>query len=104
MNIVFEYLYRDSGNYKKWGSIVFSNSEDHGVDAVRSSIRQAMPCGEYFDAQAVRLPDLHFSEFNAELDLPLHEFFDVNVSDQQPDDLYCRSIDEFIGEISRAGH
>lgn len=103
MNIVFEYLYRDAGNYKNWESIVFSNPNFHSAETVRASIRQAMSNAEYFDAPAVRLPDLHFPEFNAALDLPLHEFFDVNVTDQNPDDQNGRSIDELLAEIARAG-
>lgn len=103
MNIVFEYLYRDAGNYKRWESIVFSNPNAHSAETVRSFIRQAMSNAEYFDAPAVRLPDLHFPEFSAALDLPLHEFFKVSVTDQNPDDLHGRSIDELLNEISLAG-
>lgn len=102
MNIVFEYLYRDAGNYKNWESVVFSNPNSFSVDTVRAGIRQAMSNAGYFDAPAVRLPDLHFPEFSAALDLPLHEFFDVSVTAQNPDDVYDRSIDELLAEIARA--
>ena len=103
MNIVFEYLYRDAGNYKNWESIVFSNPNLHSAETVRASIRQAMSSAHYFDAPAVRLPDLHFPKFSASLDLPLHEFFDVSATDQNPDDLHVRSIDELLTEIMRSG-
>lgn len=103
MNIVFEYLYRDAGNYKNWESVVFSNPNAYSADTVRASIRKAMSNEEYFDALAVRLPDLHFPEFSAALDLPLHEFFDVSVTDQNPDDPHGRSIDELLAEITRTG-
>jgi len=103
MNVIFEYLYRDAGNYKNWESIVFSNPNSYGIDMLRASIRKAMSNDGYFDALAVRLPDLHFPKFSAVLDLPLHEFFDVSATDQNPDDLHSRSIDELLTEIARAG-
>jgi len=103
MNIVFEYLYRDAGNYKNWESVVFSNPNSYSADTVRASIREAMSNAEYFDAPAVRLPDLHFPEKSAALDLPLHEFFDVSATDQSPDDPHGRSIDELVAEIARMG-
>lgn len=103
MNIVFEYLYRDAGNYKNWERIVFSNPKSHGVEAVRTSIREAMSNTEYFDAPAARLPDLHFPKFSVALDLPLHEFFNVSVTDQNPDDQHGRTIDELLDEIARCG-
>ena len=103
MNIIFEYLYRDAGNYKNWESVIFSNPNSYSVDTVRDSIRRAMSNAEYFDAVAVRLPDLHFPDAIATLDLPLHEFFDVSATDQNPDDPHGRSIDELVAEIARTG-
>ncbi|MBN8474641.1 hypothetical protein [Sulfuritalea sp.] len=103
MNIVFEYLYRDAGNYKNWESVVFSNPRAHDIDTVRASVRQAMSNAEFFDAPAARLPDLHFPVFCAELDVPLHEFFDVSDTDQAPDDLFGRSIDQLLVEIGNFG-
>lgn len=103
MNIEFEYLYRDAGNYKNWGGVVFSNPKLHDAESLRAFIRQAMSDTEYFDATAVRLPDLHFPEYVAELDLPLHEFFEVSVTDESPNDQYGRSIDELLHEIRSTG-
>lgn len=100
MNIEFEYMYRDAGNYKDWGSIVLSNPSGHSLREVRLLINQAMPYGEFFNALSVRLPDLHFADYNAELDLPLHEFFDVTETDKHPDDPHRRSIDELVDEIA----
>ena len=36
MNVRFEYLYRDAGNFKNWGELVFSNPHNINVDRVKS--------------------------------------------------------------------
>ncbi len=53
MNIAFEYLYRDAGNYKNWNTVVFSNrdavdpdvySRTHAGHIGRSSIEGVFCC------------------------------------------------------------
>ena len=82
---------------------MLSNPSGQSIEAVRAIVRQIRPNLEFFNALSARLPDLHFPDFNAELDLPLHEFFDVGTTDDVPDDLHGRSIDHLLDEIENAG-
>jgi len=39
MNIIFEYLYRDAGNNKNFGSVIFSNHKGLSVEEIGAKIR-----------------------------------------------------------------
>jgi len=39
MNILFEYLYRDAGNNKKWGEVVFHNKENINLTVLNDKLR-----------------------------------------------------------------
>ncbi len=82
MNIRFEYLYRDSGNYKNWGDVVFSNKNNISVELLSSLFRELFESGIYFNAAAINVQDLHFSEYNPTTDHSFHEFHKLtNTSD-----------------------
>lgn len=46
--IRFNYLYRDSGNWKKFGSKKFSNPEQLSIKEIEHNIRQNLIDGEFF--------------------------------------------------------
>lgn len=96
MSIHFEYIYRDAGNYKNWGSVVFANPSNFSADRVQQIISSALGQWGFFSAAEAGLPDLHFSGRDAELDLPLHEYFGIRDTDEEPDDSAGRSIEEFL--------
>lgn len=77
MNIAFSYLYRDSGNYKRFNTIVFSNFDFLAVDELRKEIDAHLKDGEWFCARKWNVPDLHFAEWDEELDHHWHEFHSV---------------------------
>lgn len=73
---VFEYLYRDAGNYKTHAQVL----RGRALDEDHAAIRRALDDGCFVPAR-VGLPALHEqhwrdcgSEFDDELDHPLHEF------------------------------
>ncbi|MCU1296531.1 MAG: hypothetical protein JWO91_809 [Acidobacteriaceae bacterium] len=56
MDIEFRYLYRDGGNYKKWGSVVFANPEKVAENVVGEAILRALlPHGLFISTQ-IRMP------------------------------------------------
>lgn len=99
MNIRLEYLYRDAGNYKNWGNVVFSNPNSIPIDRAEKFVSDALIDHQYFLAKSVGLPDLHFPEFNADLDFLFHEFHALASTDESPDDLQGRSIDQMIDSL-----
>lgn len=96
MNIRMEYLYRDAGNYKNWGEVVFANPSCAQVSDVEKLVTAELFERQYFWAKSVGLPDLHFPDFNVELDHDWHEFHAFAETEEMPDDAQGRNIEQLI--------
>ena len=76
---VFEYLYRDAGNWKAWGQLVLEGAPD---DMEVSSLCASLESGQFFIAEQLGIPTL-FQAFRAQYggptrdDHPWHEFAGV---------------------------
>lgn len=57
MNTRFDYLYRDAGNWKRYGSVLFRGAPEEGLE---DRFRRACDRWELFIAGQVRLPELFF--------------------------------------------
>ncbi|SFN96653.1 hypothetical protein SAMN05660284_02618 [Formivibrio citricus] len=75
---VFEYLYRDAGNYKAWGALLL---EGETTEAEMARIRRHLLDNEFFIAEQIGVPVLYEqlwqqcqSEPSEELDHVWHEF------------------------------
>jgi hypothetical protein len=101
-NVRFQYLYRDGSNYKKWGDIVFSNVNDLSLDSILKSLRESFSEDGLFIAHQIRIPEVFLAgEYPPnEDDHCFHEFADVEVVSDAPNDASARSISEFIAEVS----
>ena len=80
MNIKFSYLYRDSGNYKRFGDVIFSNPNNLTILDMEHLIRSKLIDGEWFYAQDWGLPNLHFEDWDEDLDHGFHEFESLSYS------------------------
>lgn len=73
---VFEYLYRDAGNWKAWGQLLLEGASN---DDDISSLRANLESGQFFIAEQLGVPTL-FQAFQAQYggptqdDHPWHEF------------------------------
>lgn len=102
MNVRFEYLYRDAGNFKNWGEIVFSNARNFNVDHVTAMAERVLIESTYFVASQADVPDLHFDEYNEKLDHGWHEFHAFQGTDDATTDLQKRDVEKFIESLQRA--
>lgn len=102
MNIRFEYLYRDFGNFKQWGEVIFSNPNNIDVGFASSMAGQVLIERIYFVASKADIPDLHFSEYIEEVDHGWHEFHSLTLTDDAPNDHLGRNIEEFISSLRYA--
>jgi len=84
-NIQFSYLYRDAGNYKRHNDIVFANRDDIDIEHLEKLIRSKLLEGLWFLADEWLLPDLHFEDFNIEMDHPYHEFKSITYTTNSAD-------------------
>lgn len=76
---LFEYLYRDAGNYKVWGSILLRGFVTPGDVA---ALRASLDSGDWFVAEQVDVPPLYkalweLSGGPTEEDHAFHEFHDL---------------------------
>lgn len=84
-NIKFNYLYRDGGNYKNFGSIVFINPLNIELSALEDLIRSKLISHHWFYADQWQVPDLHLGSWDNELDHTFHEFEGVEYADEPAD-------------------
>ena len=102
-NIKFTYLYRDAGNYKKFGSVVFSNPNHLTLQNLAAPLAQAFSEEGLFVAHQIRVPEVFlYTRGNATSDDHcFHEFDGVEESLEAPNDQHFRAIGEFLVEIQR---
>ena len=87
MNAHFEYLYRDAGNNKKWGEVIFSNQENADLGLLQEKMKKILIDGEFFIAEKSELPKLFFPNRNSELDHDWYEFHSLTPTIEQENDI-----------------
>lgn len=102
MNMRFEYLYRDAGNNKIWGSVVLTNREKFCEYYLCMCLRPHLIDSKYFEADRVELPELSFDRYDAELDHGWHEYHDIVATTEAADDVLHRDITDVIRAFEKA--
>lgn len=103
MNVRFEYLYRDAGNFKRWGEVVFSNANNVDADSLTAIAEEALRMDHlYFVASEVDVPDLHFADYIEVLDHGWHEIHAFHFTDDAPNDAQTRDFEMFAESLLRA--
>lgn len=93
--IRFNYLYRDSGNYKKFGSKLFLNTEGSTVEEIERNIRQNLIDQQYFYPEKVGIKKFRFHRY--EDDYSWYEFESVEITEPPNlDKKELPSINSFI--------
>ena len=100
-NIKLVYLFRDAGNYKRWGEIIFSNPDGLEIDFIEGRLRQAFLQDGLFIASQIHIPDLFLYETGnaTDDDHCFHEFYSIEPTDAGPNDQWRRSMRMFIGQV-----
>lgn len=93
-NIKLSYLYRDSGNYKNFGEVIFDNPTNINLEKITRLLKPKLIDGQYFYAKDWGLPDMHFDEWNEELDHGFHEYKNLEYSNDTVNSNL--SLDEFM--------
>jgi hypothetical protein len=101
VNVEFHYLYRDWGNFKNFGSLIFANHSYLAIGEIRRRIERDTDCDRTFVASRLNMPELFFRNFpfNPELDHGFHEFFDALETELASNDPANRDILEFLVEL-----
>lgn len=84
MNIKFNYLYRDRGNYKVFGSVVFSNPKQLNSKEIETALRKVLIDSEFFNPDKLGIPRLKHTNFPYDhiLDHSLNEFHSVEETNE----------------------
>ena len=106
MNVRFCYLYRDSSNYKRWGTVTFADPDvsPDGLPELAQVLRKMLMSDGMFSANQVNVPELFLAadeNFSFD-DHSLHEFYGVEFTDAPPDDKLQRTFAQFLRCMSAA--
>jgi hypothetical protein len=101
MNIRFNYLYRDAGNFKQYGSGVFCNPRNLSLGEIERKLQQSLMDGRYFVAEDVNLPALRKFDFDASLDHDWHEFESVEHCEDPCPEKLARDVSALIVDLAR---
>jgi len=102
MNIRFEYLYRDAGNFKRWGDVVFSNTKDNTPEKLEQRAREVLIDHEFFVAESAGVPSMKFDEHIDALDHDWHCFSRFVPTIETPNDKAGRDVEDFIEMLKEA--
>jgi len=97
-NIQFNYLYRDSGNYKKYDFEIFDNPDNIELSEIESLIKSKLIWGGWFYAEEWKLPELFLSFFDFKIDPTWHEFESVEYTEEPANSSV--GLDEFMKHVS----
>ncbi len=103
MNIEFRYMYRDMGNFKNYGEVVFGNRLNFNPEEIRKQIFRFLGSDHIIKASDLRIPDLYFKNFpyDPELDHEMHEFFEVSESELPASDAIQRDIADLLLDMKK---
>lgn len=101
MNTVFNYLYRDGSNYKRWGSVVFAGTI---TDVLTQRFARSLESGEFFIADQLRLPEIFPDTWPIYADDHCwHAWAGFEATDSSPNDPESRTIEQFVRDAEQAG-
>jgi len=96
--IRFNYLHRDSGNWKKFGSKIFSNPEQLTLEDIEQKIRQNLINEEYFYPDQVGMKKFKFHWYLD--DYWWYEFESIEILDNtDPPKKELESISNFLLQL-----
>jgi hypothetical protein len=101
MNIEFQYMYRDLGNFKNYGSVVFGNKSALSIAAISRALIGSFGEDRNFAASDLGVPNLFFKEFSYDptLDWEMHEFCSVVRTNLPINDTYKRDIRDLLPQL-----
>jgi hypothetical protein len=99
LNLKLNYRYRDAGNYKQFGSVIFPNSSQLAVSEATKLIQEKLISEEFFIPKDWNIPRLQFHPYDPELDHEYHEFEEWEVTEEAPTD--NRDVLTFLQDIEK---
>lgn len=95
----FSFLYRDAGNYKDFGEVVFANPDHFPLEEFRRQILASCNSDGCFDPRHWGLPNIRTQPYDPELDHDWYEFEKVEETNVYSND--PRTISEFLAQVGQ---
>lgn len=95
-----DYLYRDAGNYKQYGSVIFTNVFDISITYFVDLAKLVFIDGIYFDPLVLGIDTLYIHEYNSEFDHTWHELEKVSLTFDPP--AVSLDISDFISNAMKS--
>lgn len=90
--IEFSYLYRDSGNYKNYGSVYMHNSKRKPLETLEKEMHSYLIDQDFFYAKDIGVPHLFFEDSTPD-DVTWHEFIELlEASPEEKPDLDIENV------------
>lgn len=101
-NLEFEYIHRDEGNYKIFGSIIFANPSNISPEEANEIIKDKLIDEQYFYPKDAKIPlfnvhsgtGIYFSDW--------YEYLEVSPTNTSSTDK--RTIEVFIKDLEKIKH
>lgn len=100
-NLKFEFLHRDEGNYKLFGSITLSNPKGISPAEATAVLKEKLIDREYFYPKDYGIP-LFQEHTGITFFSDWYEFDQFSISEEAPTD--SRTVEEFIQTFAKAEH
>ena len=94
INIKFHYLYRDAGNYKNYGHLIFPNPNNIQIETLLKKLQENLIDSEFFEPISVGVPLLDVENRDEELDHDWYEFEKITQTQEFPTE--TKTINEFL--------
>ena len=98
-NLKFEYLHRDEGNYKTFGSVIFKNPNNLSIEEATILIQDSLIDGEFFEPNDVIIPLFESSSSGYVPPTDWYEFDRFSFTEEEAND--PRTIEHFINDFKR---
>lgn len=99
LNLKLNYRYRDEGNYKQFGSVIFQNPSRLSIEEATKLIQEKLISSEFFVPKDWNLPALHLHPYDSQMDHDYHEFENWEETFEQVTD--TREAKGFLMEIEK---
>ena len=97
INLRFEYLHRDGGNYKIFGSIIIKNIDKISPLKATALVEKILIDTEYFYPKEAKIPLFEEHTKDSKFFTDWYEFDKFSLTDENPSD--SRSLKEFIKSL-----
>jgi hypothetical protein len=98
-NVKFNYLYRCSGNYKKFTSVIFSNPDEFDLTELEALVKSKLIWDTWFYAEEWKLPEIFTDIVDFRVDPTWHEFESMEHTNEVANTPL--NIEEFITAIGK---